>query len=116
MRDQQVPDHGLEGLGMRRHVVRIDRRYDDDHVADLRRVASVTADHPEDARADFLRELQRTNQIGADILLDIAAADREDEDRAVRIEPADCEPLAEDDVPASPLVRAVSSETLSVGA
>src|SRR6266850_2809128 len=35
MRDEAVPDHGLEGLGVRRDAVRIHRRHDDHAVADL---------------------------------------------------------------------------------
>ena len=100
MGDQQVPDHGLEGFGVRRDRVRVHRRDDADRVADLGRVAAVAADHAEDLRADRLGILQRAHEIGADVLLEIAAADREHEQRVLRLEPAHLEPLDEHRLPA----------------
>ena len=46
MRDQQVPDNGLEGLGVGRDGLRVDGRDHDAGVGDLRGVAAVATDHP----------------------------------------------------------------------
>ena len=54
MRDQQVPDDGLEGLTMRGDRVGIDRRHDDAGIGDLRRVAAVATDDANDRGAELL--------------------------------------------------------------
>ena len=79
MRDQQVPDDGLERFGMRRDRFRVHRRNDAASVRRLRRVAAIAPDDARDLRADGLGIFDRLNEVGADVLLQIAAADREDE-------------------------------------
>ena len=46
-------------------------------VGDLRGVAAIAADDADDAGADGLRLVQRGHEVRADVLLDVAAADRE---------------------------------------
>jgi hypothetical protein len=50
-------------------------------MSDLSREAAVAADYTDDLCALLLRESQGLDQVGADIFLDVATADREDEDR-----------------------------------
>jgi hypothetical protein len=57
--DEEVPDHGLEGLGVWRDVGGIDRRNDHAGVGDFGGVTAVFADDGDDVRADFLREFER---------------------------------------------------------
>src|SRR5205085_11760448 len=100
MRDEAVPYHRLEGLGVGRDAARVDRRHDDHAVADLLRVAAVAAHHAEDLHAALLRFLEPGDDVGADILLQVAAADREDEHRVVRAAAAGADPGGEDRLPA----------------
>ena len=69
---------------------------------DLLRVAAVAPDHADDARADFAaRACSARDEVRADVLLEVAAADREDEQRVVLVRsrlPA--QPLDEDGRPA----------------
>ena len=56
----------------------------------------------EDLRADLARELERADEVHADVLLPVAAADAEDEDAVLLAQPRALEPLGEAGVP--PLV------------
>ena len=56
MRNPQMPNHGLERLGVRRDVRGIDRRDDNGHIGNLCRVSSVAAHDPQDRATSFLRE------------------------------------------------------------
>ena len=88
MRDEQMPDHRLKGFRVRRYSVGIDRWHDRDGVADFCRVTPIAADDTEYLCPDLLGILQRTNQIGTDILFEVAATDGKYEDRVGRLEPA----------------------------
>ena len=90
-----MPDHGLEGFGVRRDVVGIDGR--DDHAGVGLRgcvtaVFTYDADH---ARADLLGELDGGDETGGDVFLEVAAADGEDEERVFGVEAGAAEPLDE---------------------
>ena len=80
-----MPDDGLERFGMRRDRFRVHRRNDAAGVRRLRRIASIAPDDAGDLRADALRIFDRLNEIGADVLLQVAAADREDEQGVLRL-------------------------------
>src|ERR1700694_2120372 len=75
--DEEMPDDRLERLGVRRHVVRVDRGDDHTGVGDLGRVAAVLADEADAPGADLLGELESGDEIGRDVLLEVAAADGE---------------------------------------
>ena len=77
MRDEEVPDNRLERLSMWRHRFRIDGGHDHACIGDLRRVSAVASDDANDLRADLLGQAQREDQIRADVLLDVAAPDRQ---------------------------------------
>ena len=81
------------------------------------RVAAVAPDDADDLRADLPGVLQRRHQVRADVLLEVAAAHREHERCASSVRSRlprshSTNTLAQP----SSLVRAVSSDTLSVGA
>ena len=86
MRDQQVPNDGLERFRMRRDRFRVHRRNDAAGVRRLRRIASIASDDARDLRADALGIFDRLNEIGADVLLQVAAANREDEESVLRLQ------------------------------
>src|SRR6266550_1076304 len=95
-----MPHHGLECLGVRRDVFGIDGRHDHARVRSLRGVASIAAHYANHLRADRLGMLERHYQIRANILFEISAADREDEERVAWCEPAYLEPFDEHCCPA----------------
>src|SRR5579863_4321311 len=55
MRDDEMPYHGLERLGVRRDRFGIDDRHNYARIRDLRSVASVAADYSVDFGARLLR-------------------------------------------------------------
>ena len=93
MRDEQMPHDGLKRLRVRRDVLRVHGGNEDARVGRLRGVAPVAAHDAEHRRAGLLRQLNRADEVGADVLFQIAAADGEDEERVLRLEPAAFEPL-----------------------
>src|ERR1700685_4521368 len=100
VRDEQVPDDGLEGFGMRSDVGGIDGGDEDAGVGDGGGVASVAADDADDFCADGFGVLERGDEIGADVLFEIAAADGEDQEQVVGAEAAGAQPAVEDRGPA----------------
>src|SRR5215813_10763777 len=100
MCDEQMPDHRLKGLRMRCHSIGIDGRHNHDGVADFRGVATVSADDTKHLRPNLLGVLQGTDEIWTDVLYEVAAADRKDEQRVNRLEPADLQPFSEHCFPA----------------
>ena len=86
MGHEEMPDYGLKGLAVRRHVVWVHGRHDHAGIRDFRRVAAVLADDADDACADLLRELERGDKIRGDVFLQVAAADRKDEERVLRFQ------------------------------
>src|SRR2546425_10763381 len=99
MRDEAVPDHGLERLRVRGDESGIDGRHDDDVVADFLRVAAVAADDAEDFHAPAFALVERVDQIGADVTFRIAAADRKNEDRVLVVGLAGAQPGGEYGLP-----------------
>ena len=90
----------------------------DEHalVGDLLRVAAVFADDAEDLRADRARFVDGADEVHGHVLLDVAAADGEDEQRVARASRRETfSHSAKQLSQPSSLTRAVSSETLSVG-
>src|ERR1700756_5313825 len=74
MRNPQMPNHGLEGFGVRRDVCGIDCRDDNRHVGNLRGVPSVATYNAENRATSFLRKLKCAHQIRTDIFFKAAAA------------------------------------------
>ena len=56
MRDEEVPDYGLECLAVGRDVICIHGRNDDAGVGHFRGKSAVLADDADDARSDLFRE------------------------------------------------------------
>ena len=115
MGHERVPDDGLERLDERR---RRSAGGCDEHGRRRRAPPSVppgTADDTVDRGADPPRELDRVHEVHRDVVLTRAAADGEDEERVVRAELGHLSQSLYDVSQPSSLVRAVSSETLSVG-
>src|SRR5579871_3175307 len=100
MRNKEVPDHGLEGFAVWRHVARIDRWHDDASVGNLGRVATILPDNADDARPDLLGQLHRGDQIGRNVLLEITPSDGENEKAVLAVQLADAQPLDENARPA----------------
>src|SRR5690348_10567273 len=95
-----MPDHCLERFRQRGDPGRIDLRNDDHYVAVPYRISVVLADDAVYIGGVFLRQLVRADQIGADVALGVAPAERKYLDRVVTIEPARFQPSGEYAVPA----------------
>jgi hypothetical protein len=93
MADQAVPEHGLEGLGQGRDPARVDLGDEDDHIAVL------GAHDPEYFCRARLGQIDRVDDVGADLALGIAAADGVDQDRVLIPELTGVEPCGKDRVP-----------------
>ena len=112
-----MPDHGLEGFRVRRDVRGVDGGDEDAGVGDGCGVASVAANDADDFRAHGFRILEGGDEVGADVLFEVAAADGEDQEQVVRARRRLVRSqLSKIEAQPSSLARAVSSETLSVGA
>src|SRR3954452_6449040 len=75
MAHEQMPDHGLERFGMRRHCIRIDGRDNADRVAHLGGIPAVASDHAKHLGAHRLGVLERAHKIGADVLFETPTTD-----------------------------------------
>ena len=100
MRHEQVPDNRLKCLGVRRDGVWIDRRNDDAIIGHPGGIAAVAADDANDLGPHLPGIIERRYQVGADIFLGAAAANRKNTQHVARLEPADFEPLHKDGCPA----------------
>src|SRR5262249_2246147 len=100
VRHQAVPDHRLERLRVRRDALLVHGRDRDDHVAGLSGIAAVAADDAEYLHVARLRLLDGGDDVGAHVLLQVAAADREHQDGILRAGAAHLEPFGEHGVPA----------------
>lgn len=100
MRDKQMPDEGLERLGVGRDRLRIDDGNEDANVRQLSGGSTVAPHDPGDGRTFFAGVEQRTDEIGADVLFDITSAHGENKERVGRAEAAGAEPVAVGRVPA----------------
>ena len=95
-----MPDNGVECLGMRRYARIIDGWNHDHGISNLFGVAAIATDNAEYASAVRFGFLQCRNNIGADVLLHVAAADREHKDRVLAVNAAYFQPFGKDRVPA----------------
>src|SRR3954447_1597647 len=75
MAHEQMPDHGLERFGMRRHRVGIDGRDNADGVAHLGGIPAVASDHAKHLGSHRLGVLERAHKIGADVLFETPTTD-----------------------------------------
>ena len=75
VRNQAMPDDGLECLGLRGQVGSGFNRNDNGGICDLCGVAGGAADHAENFGAPFLGQFKGADKINADALLCVAAAD-----------------------------------------
>lgn len=88
MANEQMPNYRLKGFRVWSHRLGINRRHNGYGVAHFRSIAPIAADDTEHLRSNLFCILQCTNQINADILFEVAAADRKDEERIARSKPA----------------------------
>src|SRR6185312_4628712 len=95
-----MPDYRLKCLSVRRDGTGVDSRNNDGVVRDPGGVTAVSADDPENLGTNRFGIVQSFNQVRADVLRDVAAADRHDENRIALRQAAGLEPLAEYRVPA----------------
>ena len=100
MRNEQVPHDRLESLRVRRHMIRVHRGHDHARRRLFCRVTSVAAHDAHHGCADGFRHLNRADEIGTDVLLQVAAADGENQQAILAVDPAALEPFAEDRRPA----------------
>ena len=87
-----MPHYGLERFGMRRDMDRVDGWNDHACVGRAGGMAAVPAYDAENGSARRAGEFKRRDQIGADVLFQIAAADGEDKYCIALARPADLEP------------------------
>ena len=77
----------------------IDRRNDYHRITHLLGVSSLSTHDAVDFQTSPFHLLERTDEIDADVLLDITAADGKHEDRIAVVCPAYLEPIGEDGFP-----------------
>src|SRR5262249_3415226 len=99
MTDKQVPNDSAETFRVRRDAVGRGSGYDDALVRDALRVTTVLADNAEHFRAAAARLADRRYQIDRDVVLHVAAADGENEDRVAPAEAGDFQPLCKAALP-----------------
>src|SRR5580698_5152626 len=99
MAHQKVPNHSAEALGVWRHALGSHGGNDDACIGHLAGVSAVTTDDAEDLRAHFTREIERANEIHADIFFAIPTANAEDENPIARSQAGDAEPFREASLP-----------------
>src|SRR6266550_362366 len=90
-----MPEDRLKRLRVRGDAVGIDRRDHNARIRDLCSETAVAADNAQDPGALSLRILKGVHNRHADVPVEIAAADREDQDAVVRPDPAAREPALE---------------------
>ena len=88
MRDEQMPHDALKRLAVRRDMRGIYRRNDDAGRRLLRGVTAIATNDADDRRANLLRHLNRADEIGADILFQVASADGKNKQAVFRIDAA----------------------------
>src|ERR1700684_4143055 len=93
MGDEQVPDDGLKLLRVRGYGCGGDGGNDEAGVGYLRGIAAVATHDTPKARADLFRQDETGDQIHADVVLRISAADGEDEDAVAPAEMAASQPV-----------------------
>src|SRR2546421_612666 len=93
MRDDEVPHDGLEPLGLRRHEPGVDRRDHDARVREPRQRPTVAAHDARDARAAVSGQTHGLDEVDADVALDVATPDREDEHAIVFAKAGGAEPV-----------------------
>ncbi len=79
-----MPNNSLKGFGMWRDRFSVHRRHNQAGVRDLSRVAAVSPDDACDFSPHRFRVLKRSHQIRADILFQVAAANRKYEHAILR--------------------------------
>src|ERR1051326_9049134 len=100
MGHQEMPQHRLESLRVRRDVGGVHGGDEDARVRGLRGVAAVAANDAGDGGAGLLGVLDGGDEVGAHLFFDAAAADGEDEQRVFGFEAASAQPGLEDGRPA----------------
>src|SRR3954447_11572378 len=85
---------------MRRHVCGVHGGDDDARVGGLGSVAAGSADDSYDGGAGFFGELDGADEVGADVLFQIATADGEDDDAVFAGQSTAFKPAHEDRLPA----------------
>ena len=74
VRDEAVPDEGLEGFGLGSDVLRGNLRDDNNHVAYFVGVARLATNNPKYFCLSFLSKLKSPHDINADVFLSVSAA------------------------------------------
>ena len=110
-----MPDHRLERFRQRRDPGGIHLRDDDDHVAMSRGVSGILADDPEHLGGALLREVDRADKIGADVALGVPPPTENIKSASSASSRLVSSQAAKTLSQPSSLVRAVNSETLSIG-
>ena len=79
MGNEQVPDHGLKGFGVRGDVFRIDDRDDYASRRFAGSVAPVPTNNPDDRCSDSLCQLDGSDQVRADIFFYVSPPNGENQ-------------------------------------
>src|ERR1051325_4573489 len=95
MRDERVPAHRLERFRVWSDMFRVDRGDENAGGGFLGGVASVAPHNAENTGADALGELNGGDEVGADVFLQVTAADRKNEQPVLGAEAAAFEPLGQ---------------------
>ncbi len=99
MRYQEVPHDCLEGLTVGRDVVCVHGRNHHARVGDLCRVSAIAPDDAHDAGPDLSGEIDREDEVHADVFLAAAPANRQHEQHVLGLQPASLQPVHEDALP-----------------
>src|SRR5262245_34543333 len=88
VRDDQMPYHALEGLGVGRDMGWVNGWHNHTHIGHLGRIAAVAPDNTADARADLSSILKCPHQVRADIAGQVATAHRKNTHQIIAVEAA----------------------------
>src|SRR5215467_752494 len=94
-----MPDHRLESFGQGCDPARIDLRNEYNHITVLGGIPVVPADNPKHFCRARLRQVDCLYDVGTDLTLGVAAADRIDEERILLAELTRIEPCCKDGIP-----------------
>ena len=88
MRDKEMPHDALKRLAVRRDMRGIHCRNDDARGGLLRGVTAIAPNNADNRRTDLLGDLNRADEIGADVFFEISTADRKNQQAILRIDAA----------------------------
>src|SRR2546425_7946320 len=95
-----MPDQRLKRLSMRCNVLRINNRNHDTGVSNLRCETAVAADNAAKSSAYLISIFQSSDQVRADVAIEVAPAYGENQDHVLVTKATDLQPVRKSAIPA----------------